>query len=135
LERYGRLRARDCFNIGGFPIIVFKVTKAWNFDQRLWLFRLKFGNDTNGNLCGTQNAGGNDLTSTPFQYIFAPWEGTESYRKCVDQCPDEGLKYICKYNVSVPTSESAFAQKFKEKQCTFTYKTKPGKMIEDTWCF
>lgn len=97
--------------IGGIAI------KQGNLD------RLKYGNDTDGNLCGTANSGqGTDMTDKTYQYVFYPWDPT-SYRRCMTACPNATLDYVCKYNVSAPQTQLQFAQAFQNKDCTYTYKT------------
>lgn len=64
--------------------------------------RLKYGNDTEGNLCGVNNPGGRDLSGAKFQYLFDPTDPF-SYRKCVSQCPNKTYDIICPYDVVKPS--------------------------------
>lgn len=96
--------------------------------------RLKYGNDSEGNLCGVFNGdGGRDFTKAPYQYIFNPLDLT-TYRKCVSECPIEYGQVICSYDVAVPVSGGKNFSSYTEwisfydsygGNCTLTLKTKP----------
>ncbi|KAI3630109.1 hypothetical protein MIR68_011544 [Amoeboaphelidium protococcarum] len=97
------------------------------------LNRLRYGNDTEGNLCGVNNAGGRDHTNAPYQYVFDPTNWA-SYRQCVTHCPNQTFTPICPYDVPVPTAFTninltdftLLAQLYANGtfgNCTFTYRT------------
>ena len=89
------------------------------------LHRLKFGNDTEGNLCGSINTNGLDLTNATFQYVFEPWNGPASYRKCVADCPSQNFGLVCKYGVNTPQDSVSILRETSEGNCTFSYKSMP----------
>jgi hypothetical protein len=98
------------------------------------LDRLKYGNDTDGNLCGVDNKGDSALGIPPrdnsaakLLYYFTPIPGVISVRKCISSCPKVTGDRICYYNITDPNvlPPQEFFELVAVGYCTFTIATTP----------
>lgn len=73
------------------------------------LDRLRYGNDSEGNLCGVNNellqpaSDARNLVSKPNQYLFNPTNPQASYRICMEKCPSKSWQPICPYDTELPS--------------------------------
>jgi hypothetical protein len=103
--------------------------------------RLRYGNDSDGNLCGVDNGNGRDFRTMKYSYAFNPTT-MSTYRRCVTACPNATFVPICPYDVDVTDLLSAVLGKTpletlkemkktslsagKYANCTLSYQSRSG---------
>ncbi len=82
--------------------------------------RLRYGIDSDGNLCGVNNATGLDMSGSPSLYYFNPTAPTTTYKRCLSACPNNTGDVVCKYGVTASADPTTLAGQMDNGDCVFT---------------